>query len=293
MPPLLPGLVALSLDSSPVGTPWVPPPCPEGDLAYDDNEVLNAMHGESRKQGTSSKFLCGALDERLKTFSVNDPDAAKACAAAAGAQSLFTVLEELYRTDIPTTDAMSTARYESGDAFGVGTAEQVIPQYRLKKIAQPQTVVHVVSNGEFWHCDTRLTTAPSRRATTTRALRFPKAGDVCSTRDVVWANTDPAWTWQSHKATKPWRCFIQLPAGTTMIIDRSPVDGESRVCQTTGGKRSLFADVLLPPAHFEIVEVILNESHAEVRMKVQTAMRLPFPPPLAANPPPPPGLPVE
>ena len=73
---------------------------------------------------------------------------------------------------------------------------------------------------------------------------------------MLWCNTSPNWQWKTSGDTAI-RCRIHLPAGTQVIVDRSPVFGSLNKCEfgDPEGRRSEFPDILLLPGKFEITDV--------------------------------------
>ena len=226
-------------------------PCPQ-ELYYANNEMLN-MNSDDRVQGSSSHFFPKPLEilplsnplynhnhpashEVLDKFKASDKTPA----------STDNVLKELYRSDGFAYE--DTSQSYSDLAFRRTFNNTHLPQYYLKTTTAETTTVTHMAHDRFW----------GRRELQDRKADAPiNLGAPAYTHGFVWCNTYPNWTYNPRGKLKLLiRCRIYLPKGTQVVVDRSPVYGDSGPeCQFDDDRTSLFPDVLLPPAEFKIVSV--------------------------------------
>ena len=225
-------------------------PCPP-ELRYKDGEILNA-DSRARIMGASSEFRSTPLpiipldgegprtqDELIEFISAFDVKT-----------EVQTVLLELYRKVGPTTEQSLPVPKPGkayASAYGFNTHKA---QYYTQTLKADATVVHVVSGGEFWN------EAQSGDRDGPGKLRTCHKGRLAYTTGMLWCNTSPNWQWKTRGDTAI-RCRIHLPAGTQVIVDRSPVFGNVNHCEfgDPEGRKSQFPDVLLLPGEFEITDV--------------------------------------
>ena len=224
-----------------------PLPCPP-ELRYEEGEILN-VDRDSRNTGGSSRFRSSPLEviPLDPPFPQSWNDLQRINSALLVNTSMEAVLRELYRTDgfpeaprppVPSGKILKT----SGNVHK--------PQYYTQTLKTPATVVHIVTSGEFW--DT--SDVPDWKSDMDK-LRTSHAGRVAYTTGILWCNSSPDWTWKSSASDTIIRCRIDLPAGTQVIIDRSPVYGGFDCEFDDEGNRSRFPDVLLLPGEFRIKDV--------------------------------------
>lgn len=160
-----------------------------------------------------------------------------------------TVLRELYRTD----GFPETPRPPRPDGKILRSSGNVHkPQYYTQTLKSPATVVHIITSAEFW--DT--SDVPfSDWDPDTEKLRTSHTGQFAYTTGILWCNSSPDWSWRSKGSDTIIRCRIDLPAGTQVVVDRSPVYGGYSCEFDEAGSRSRFPDVLLLPGEFYIQDV--------------------------------------
>ena len=225
-------------------------PCPP-ELRYKDGEILNADRHD-RIQGSSSNFRSTPLptipldgkgpstqDELIKFMSKD------------GVMfEVQKVLLELYRK-VGSTTEQSLPVPEPGEAYASSYGgNKYKPQYYTQTLNADATVVHVMGGEEFWN------EAPSGDPYGPGKLRTCHKGKYAYTTGMLWCNTSPNWQWKTRGDTAI-RCRIHLPAGTQVIVDRSPVFGSVNDCEfgDPEGRKSQFPDILLLPGEFEITDV--------------------------------------
>jgi len=220
------------------------PPCPE-QLRYEDGEKIGD-NSDARVQGSSSAFyrtwfkISGRAEDSFGVSGTRHN--ADVLRSLSHGGEVVKVLDELYRVGGFTSDDEDEgSRTETHEAFVRVFNNNLRPQYYLWTIGTEDMVTHVTHN-LFW-------------------MRSEKNQDIVSgehaySRGFLWCNTSPNWMWNRSTISKRIiRCRIDLPIGTQVIIDRSPVFGGEE-CQFDQNERiSRFPDVLLPPAKFEIAKV--------------------------------------
>ena len=217
------------------------PPCPR-ELIYKDGEVLNVSNW-NRVQDNDASFRQKAIEKipLEQPFPNNREEVRKLISTAylCTSTSFETVLRELYqlRPDEETKSDSLPTRLEK-EAFVRGDREHVIPQYHLTTVTAPETLVHIIADEEFSIYDGL----------------YPSVGQRWYTNGMIWTNTDPRWEWDGRAGLgsneRKWRCRIEIPEGTQVIMDRSPV--HRRLCQLPDGMFSVFPDVVLAPGAFEV-----------------------------------------
>ena len=210
------------------------PPCP-GEIRYKDGEVLNV--GDKRVTGSSSRFSSDA--EHCSTLSTPVPSTWADMVHLLGTDNMQRVLLQLYASG---DGSMQNTQFDTdeGGAYRLAYNNAFQSQYYLLTIEVPVTVTHIVSDGAFWGRRTDVNT---------------KIGPgVCAyTNGFLWCNTSPNWAWKAS-GDKCLRCRIELPAGTQVVVDRSPTD-DTNECEFDEQRYSIFPDVLLPPGVFNITSV--------------------------------------
>ena len=164
--------------------------------------------------------------------------------------SFETVFREMYQLYVHKCDRevklalLATANEEK--AYVVGRRENVIPQYKLKTVTQSTRLVHIITSESFGHTKEG-----------TEDVDFPSAGSKWYTNGMIWTNTNPQWEWSGRgqicSGERMFRCRIDVPADTQVVLDLSPV--KRRECELVNGRTSVFPDVLLPPAEFAVQKV--------------------------------------
>lgn len=213
-------------------------PCPEV-LRYDDGEILN-MADDMRISAGDAHFSRSALD--IVPLVPPFPTSYKELIPIMGSLDLSImdgVINELYRQDGFDESNAPTSRAQ--EAFRQTTGNRHRRQYYLKTLTKADTVSHIIRDGEFF----------SDREEDNNL----KVGMDVYSYGFVWCNTNPNWTWKTEDEGKAMRCRIHLPAGTQVIMDRSPVYAGYNTCQFDTQRESLFPDVVLPPGKFEITSV--------------------------------------
>ena len=226
-------------------------PCPP-ELRYAEGEILN-VDKHARRMGSSSTFRSTPLpiiplDGKVLS---TEADLASFIGAPGVQTSVATVLLELYRKVGPTTGEEALPTPREGEAFSESDdGNRYKTQYYTQTLKMETTmVVHIVQGGEFW--DEAERDGP-------RKLRTRHKGESVYTTGMLWCNTSPNWEWKTRDDTDTViRCRIHLPAGTQVIVDRSPVRGLVNSCEFGDHekKKSPFPDVLLLPGEFEIEDV--------------------------------------
>jgi hypothetical protein len=217
-------------------------PCPN-ELKYKRGEYLN-LQSDERVQGASSTFI----RERHPKIDLEEKeewskDDLVSLLQNTGQLSLQKqVIDELYRaSEKMTTDY----RHTSGEAYREVFSNDSQSQYYLQTVEEKTTLIHIILSGRFWSLKESNISIDNR----THAY----------TTGFVWCNTSPNWTWKESHEQKPLiRCRIDIPKGTQVVVDRSPVSQE--LCQFDADCTSLFPDVLLPPGEFEIDSVVYYRS---------------------------------
>lgn len=224
-----------------------PLPCPP-ELRYEDGEILN-VDRDNRKRGSSSSFRSSPLDiiPLDSPFPQSWEDLQRINSALLVNTSMEVVLKELYRTDeFPETPRPPKSYGKVLRSFG----NVHKPQYYTHTLRKPATVVHIITSGNFWDDSDAYNWDPDMSK-----IRTSHAGRVAYTTGILWCNANPNWTWNSGGDDTIIRCRIDLPAGTQVIIDRSPVYGGTECEFDDEGGRSFFPDVLLLPGEFIITDV--------------------------------------
>ena len=225
-------------------------PCPP-ELRYKDGEILN-VDSDARIRGASSEFRSTPLPIiPLDGKGPSTQDELIKFVSASGVKNeVWNVLRELYRKVGPVTE-QSLPVPEPGKAYASSYDGNKYRKYRTQYYTQTlnadATVVHMVSGGEFWN------EAQSGDPHGPGKLRTCHKGRPAYTTGMLWCNTSPNWQWKTSGDTAI-RCRIHLPAGTQVIVDRSPVFGSVNYCDPEG-RKSQFPDVLLLPGEFEITDV--------------------------------------
>ena len=231
-----------TLSQLPIGAPkqprWPLPPCPD-ELQYREGEIVNG-NKDRRVQGGSSVFYRDPLSiiPLAQPFPRSWEELIPIMGHIHVLSAMEKVLKELYRTE--DFDTSTPTRSDSGKAFVRSFDNTHKSQYYLQTVTRSTVVTHIISNGLFWNImenDTQL-----------------KPGMLAYTYGLLWCNTSPNWTWKTSSEDTTARCRIELPPGTQVVVDRSPVYG-GKDCQFDDNRTSLFPDVLLPPGEFEIVSV--------------------------------------
>ena len=272
MPPLL-GMEIGCPSSKKQKVPRQWPPCPK-QLRYEDGEKLGD-DDEARVQGSDSRFYRSwwqswwenveRLEDSFSLPSGTPLELAELDTLKRQRHSgeVLKVLDELYRVDgFTSDDGSQTIKYKD-EAFVRVYDNKLRSQYYLQTInanggdaadaadaADPTTatVTHIAHN-RFW--------SHGEERGEERGEELEK-GVVAYSRGFLWCNASPNWTWDNrpHTTRNVIRCQIQLPEGTQVVVDRSPVYGtDSMTCQFDRERTSRFPDVLLPPAKFEITSV--------------------------------------
>ena len=220
-------------------------PCPP-ELRYEDGEILN-MERSRRIMGSSSDFRSTPLE--IIPLDGEGPSTEQELLKIMGGRDVRTsvqdVLRELYHKVGPTSEQSRLVRKEGNAYVSTYDGNDHKPQYYTQTLNADATVVHVVNGKEFWN--ERDPDAPGK-------LRTCHKGKYAYTTGMLWCNTSPNWEWKTDGDTAI-RCRIHLPAGTQVIVDRSPVFGGLSPCEFGDGRKSQFPDVLLLPGEFEITDV--------------------------------------
>lgn len=220
-------------------------PCPP-ELRYKEGEIINYSE-HKRVTGGSSMFHCAPSDSiPLEPPFPSSFEELQPIIDAIGVQTTMKdVLSELYRTDgfseaTLCTKKTTLVRYSDGNTRK--------PQYFTQTLETPATVVHMITSGEFWD--------DSDDGFDIGKLRTHHKGKCAYTNGMLWCNSSPHWTWKTNdRNDTSIRCRIDLPAGTQVLIDRSPVYGGT-TCEFDDNRGiSLFPDVLLLPGQFQIVDM--------------------------------------
>lgn len=230
-------------------------PC-QRELVYQQGEFVN-VDGFDKVGGHDSLFqrepvsgltldsfsLRGAVSkEEVETFARSDE----------ADRNVRRVVEEMYRTD--GFDATSRVRNDELDVFTTTYSNLRAPQYHLKTLTQPSTVIHVNNTGHFWIPDPTQVDRPTQ-------LEDIKEQSAAYTAGFIWTSTHPNWSWESKPHGIIMRYKIQLPIGMQVIVDRAPA--VVQYCETPDGRRSAFPDVLIPPSKFKVVSVERYSSGAK------------------------------
>lgn len=223
-----------SLASAPLGAPkrrryeldtiW------EGDLAYGVGERLGI--GRNRVQGGSAHFTKEPMEADPNVDSV---------------ERALTAVAKEEGSDERVCKPRTFGRKYEGVEEGFIRVERAIPQYYVKELKSPATVVHILNDS--------LSAEDLVCPSTTKLF----------TGGVLWTNANPNWNWQAPtESNVEWkiRCRILVPSGTQVIVDRHPVSlvngswfprNAAVLEQTADGKVKVapFPDVLLTPGEFE------------------------------------------
>ena len=240
---MLPSLTNLRIDSK---RKRAIHPCHD-ELRYEDGETVNRDHNQ-RVQGGSSKFTRVTDCEPRKELPFGTSLMTREQVAALSSRtqtSWETVLGELYsdRASPPTTPS---AAQREAEAFVRRFDNQVKPQFYLRTVERAAILSHIQPDGVFWSAMWDETPDPV-------------VGDVCYTNGFVWTNPNPRWAWKNRADSRIIRVRIEIPAGTQVIVDRSPVYG-GLPCEFDEYRESLFPDVLLGPAEFRVTDVVRYRS---------------------------------
>lgn len=155
--------------------------------------------------------------------------------------SMDSVLRELYRKP-PLSEPPTDVEDEWAIRFSYGNTHK--PQYYFHTLQEAATVVHIITGGEFWFTG----------RSDIGKLKSHHVRSSAYTNGMLWCSTNPNWTWKTGTDDTIIRCSIDLPKGTQVVIDRSPVYGTLGQC-LDGERLSLFPDVLLLPGEFRIGSV--------------------------------------
>lgn len=236
-------------------------PCPPA-LAYEDNEVLNVDRNQQRVQGADALFRRNELKGLIDPLPETKNEVFQRAAMQEVDVSFSKVVEELYAVDERNETERSKriqelkSKQHDDEAFLRGRRSDVVPQYRLKEISEPQRVIHIVEGGVFWDEDEKVFDKDYVTPEETDLLTV-QMGNIAFTHSMLWCNPSPFWAWKNTSGGKrALRCKINIPAGTQVIIDRSPVFGGTD-CDPNGEpkRRSKLPDVLLAPAEFKVDSV--------------------------------------
>ena len=241
----LPSLAALTVNPTPTATKRqnaAKLPC-HRELRYEKGEILN-IEGP-RIMGSDSKFLAFPLpgipldppfpSSWKEVQEVNSKDGVLT--------EMGKVLTELYRKDGFEETAEPPKPLDFYDTLFSTRGNTHKPQYYLYELTQPATVSHIISDGIFWDVD--FPGNPDLEITKNDVGKF------AYTNGILWCNSSPNWSWKSEADTVI-RCRIDLPAGTQVIIDRSPAFSGMLCDLDETGLLSHFPDLLLLPSEFEI-----------------------------------------
>ena len=225
-------------------------PCPP-ELRYKDGEILN-VDSDDRIRGGSSEFRSTPLP--IIPLDGKGPSTQEELTDFMGAFGVKTevqkVLYELYRKVGPINEELLPIPKPLKAYASSYEGNKYKAQYYTQTLNADATVVHVVSGEEFWN------EAQSGDRYGPGKLRTCHKGKLAYTTGMLWCNTSPNWQWKTRGDTAI-RCRIHLPAGTQVIVDRSPVFGRVNYCEfgDPEGRKSQFPDVLLLPGEFEITDV--------------------------------------
>ena len=150
---MLPPLIKLTVDTKRQRTSL--PPCPE-ELFYKDGELVN-RDSYRRVQGSSNWFARTPLD--VIPLSPPYPSSWAELRLISGhintAASMPAVLTELYKRrepTAPTTDGNNEMDdYGNEAAFTSVYDNEYQSQYYLQTLTKAATLVHIITNGRFWH----------------------------------------------------------------------------------------------------------------------------------------------
>lgn len=160
---------------------------------------------------------------------------------------VLTELYQLFRRGDETKSDPAPATRRENEAFLRGGRKDTIPQYCLKTVTTSETLVHIIPDDRFGYRNDGSDYGDD--------TVYPRVGESWYTGGMIWTNADPDWEWSGMWGDddRKWRCRIEIPAGTQVIMDRSPVG--LQWCEMEDGKKSLFPDVLLAPGEFYVKSV--------------------------------------
>ena len=222
-------------------------PCiPE--LRYEEGETIN-LDTRKRIIGRSSGFS-KTLHDSMPPFG---PDVAtlqqlrNVAAAYDTPNSWDTVLRELYSQKPPLKHHPEWLDDDENLAYKTRFDNDLNPQYYLFVTHGVSTVSHIMLKGIFF---------ARYEGGEIIEVGDPRVGETVYTSGFVWTNADPRWAWKTKEVKKKnrvIRCTIEIPTGTQVVFDRSPVMAEE--CEMENEKISLYPDVLLPAGQFRITAI--------------------------------------